>query len=211
MNEWMNNNLHGEKVCTVSLLPGKTFKPQDQKHPNRPRSIYYWYLFLWHIRDNYTITLCVTHFETPLDVIFTLYTEKLRYRLSFTPPPPLCFCPCSLTLTDWFGRVWNSESAQCRFHWPVPSADASTWITWVNHMLTYDMEQMCRPRFCFLFFWLPPRRVCMEAQNIPAKYSSCPGGDKGHTYADPLADSTLVSLDSGSLRVEISHTRSECQ
>lgn len=70
-------------------------------------------------------------------------------------------------------------------------------------MQTYDMEQICRRRLRF-FFWLPPRRVCMEARNVAANVPPAQAEVKV-THADLLTDSTLVSLDSGSLRVEIDH------
>lgn len=44
----------------------------------------------------------------------------------------------------------------------------------------------------------------MEARNVPANVPPAQAEVKV-THADPLTDSTLVSLDSGSLRVEIDH------
>lgn len=44
----------------------------------------------------------------------------------------------------------------------------------------------------------------MEARNVPANIPPAEAEVKV-THADPLTDSTLVSLDSGSLRVEINN------
>lgn len=154
------------------------------------------WLINWMIKMNWFILP-----SWPAKVPLVIYSTNTSLFLSLQPD------------SDWLIRSclkqWVSSMS-------FPLTCALYRCIYMNHMSELHAyiwygTNVPPPVLFFCFFWIPPRRVCMEAQNIPAKYSFCPGRDKGHTDADPLTDSTLVCLDSGSLCVEINHTRSECQ